>query len=138
MDRLKKSDAFPEPGGPVVEVIMDGVGVAPAGPGNAVSEANTPTLDWLVAHCPHLAIRAHGTAVGLPSDADMGNSEVGHNALGGGRVFDQGAKLVNQAIESGTLFKGEIWQSIVDVYRPPEHRAALHWFALGRQCPQPH
>jgi len=128
MDRLKKSQEFPEPGGPVVEIIMDGVGVAPAGPGNAVSEAHTPTLDWLVAHCPHLVIRAHGTAVGLPSDGDMGNSEVGHNALGGGRVFDQGAKLVNRAIETGTLFEGEVWQAIVE--RTVSHTKALHLIGL--------
>ncbi len=128
MDRLKKSEQFPEPGGPVVEIIMDGVGVAPAGPGNAVSEANTPTLDWLIAHCPHLVIRAHGTVVGLPSDADMGNSEVGHNALGGGRVFDQGAKLVNKAIESGTLFEGDVWQTIVE--RTVSHNRALHLIGL--------
>lgn len=128
MDRLKKSEHFPDPGGPVVEIIMDGVGVAPEGPGNAVSEANTPTLDWLITHCPHLVIRAHGTAVGLPSDGDMGNSEVGHNALGGGRVFDQGAKLVNKAIENGTLFEGEVWQAIVE--RTVSHNKALHLIGL--------
>jgi 2,3-bisphosphoglycerate-independent phosphoglycerate mutase len=128
VDKLKKSKGLPAPGGPVVEIIMDGVGVAPSGPGNAVSQANTPTLDWLVTHCPHLVIRAHGTAVGLPSDDDMGNSEVGHNALGAGRVFDQGAKLVNAAIASGTLFEGEIWQTIVE--RCVSHKTALHLIGL--------
>jgi 2,3-bisphosphoglycerate-independent phosphoglycerate mutase len=108
MDKLKRSDRFPEPGGPVVEIIMDGVGAAPAGPGNAVEDARTPILDWLVAHNPNTLVAAHGIAAGLPSDDDMGNSEVGHNALGGGRVFDQGAKLVNKAIETGSIFQGEV------------------------------
>lgn len=52
-------------------------------------------------------IKAHGTAVGLPSEDDMGNSEVGHNALGAGRIFAQGAKLCDQALASGKIFQGE-------------------------------
>jgi 2,3-bisphosphoglycerate-independent phosphoglycerate mutase len=128
MDRLKKSNRFPQPDGPVVEIIMDGVGIAPAGPGNAVSDARTPTLDWLVANCPSTAIRAHGTAVGLPSDTDMGTSEVGHNALGAGRIFDQGAKLVNKAIESGSLFEGKVWRAIAD--RCTSRKSALHLIGL--------
>jgi 2,3-bisphosphoglycerate-independent phosphoglycerate mutase len=128
MDPLKTSDRFTAPEGPVVEIIMDGVGIASAGPGNAVSEARTPTLDWLIAHCPHTAILAHGTAAGLPSDDDMGNSEVGHNALGGGRVFDQGAKLVNKAIESGALFEGSVWREIVE--RTSARGSVLHLIGL--------
>jgi len=125
---LKKSDRFAEPGGPVVEVIMDGIGVGPAAPGNAVVAARTPTLDWLAAHCPNTIIQAHGIAVGLPSDGDMGNSEVGHNALGGGRIFDQGAKLVNRAIESEAIFNGETWKTIVDRCR--SNKSALHLIGL--------
>ncbi len=128
MDALKTSDRFWAPEGPVVEVIMDGVGIAPAGSGNAVSDARTPTLDWLVAHCPNTAILAHGAAVGLPSDDDMGNSEVGHNALGGGRVFDQGAKLVNRAVASGALFEGDVWREIVE--RATTRSSALHLIGL--------
>ena len=78
----------------VVLVVMDGVGKSTTGLGDAVAKANTPTLDKLLAACPHTYIKAHGTAVGLPSDDDMGNSEVGHNALGCGQVYSQGAKLV--------------------------------------------
>ena len=63
----------------VVLVVMDGVGKSKTGLGDAVGKANTPTLDKLLAECPHTYIKAHGTAVGLPSDEDMGNSEVGHN-----------------------------------------------------------
>jgi 2,3-bisphosphoglycerate-independent phosphoglycerate mutase len=128
MEKLKKSDRFPHPGGPVVEIIMDGVGVAPAGPGNAVVEAHTPTLDWLVANNPSTLLQAHGIAAGLPSDDDMGNSEVGHNALGAGRVFDQGAKLVNKAIETGSLFQGDVWKAIVE--RSKSRKSALHLIGL--------
>ena len=77
---------------------MDGVGKSKTGLGDAVTLANTPILDKLLAECPHTYIKAHGTAVGLPSDDDMGNSEVGHNALGCGQVYSQGAKLVEEAI----------------------------------------
>ena len=76
---------------PIVLVIMDGVGKGDGGSGDAVAVAKTPTLDSLLATCPHTYIKAHGTAVGLPSDEDMGNSEVGHNALGCGQVYSQGA-----------------------------------------------
>ena len=71
---------------PIVLVIMDGVGRGDGGPGDAVKVASTPNLDKLFATCPYTWLKAHGTAVGLPSDDDMGNSEVGHNALGCGQV----------------------------------------------------
>jgi len=93
-------------------VVMDGIGLAPAGPGNAVAAARTPVLDQLLASKLATQLRAHGTHVGLASDADMGNSEVGHNTLGGGRVFAQGAKLVAQAIESAEIFNGEAWAEV--------------------------
>ena len=99
--------------GPVLVVIADGVGVAPAGASNAVTEAATPTLDALNASDLYTELAAHGPAVGLPSDDDMGNSEVGHNALGAGRVFAQGAKLVNKAIETGAIFDSEVWADVV-------------------------
>ena len=97
--KLNKLDNFDGVKGPVLTIVMDGVGLAPAGETNAVSRAYTPTLDMLMAKYPMVTLRAHGTAVGLPSDDDMGNSEVGHNALGSGQVFAQGAKLVSQSIE---------------------------------------
>ncbi len=102
------------PKGPVVVVVMDGVGWARPGPGNAVDLARTPALDHLMATYPNMVIKAHGTAVGLPSDKDMGNSEVGHNALGAGRIIDQGAKLVNKAIASGAIFETDTWKTIVE------------------------
>ena len=98
---------------PVVLVIMDGVGKGDGGSGDAVAVAKTPTLDRLFDTCPYTWLKAHGTAVGLPSDDDMGNSEVGHNALGCGQVYSQGAKLVAESIENGALFGSETWKSLV-------------------------
>ena len=96
----------------VLLVVMDGVGISKTGLGDAVTAANTPTLDWLRENCPHTRLKAHGTAVGLPSDDDMGNSEVGHNALGCGQVYSKGAKLVNESIESGKIYTSETWAQI--------------------------
>jgi len=99
--------------GPLLLIIMDGVGIGPKNEANAVHMARTPNLDKLCASSLYVQLQAHGTAVGLPTDKDMGNSEVGHNALGAGRVFDQGARLVNKAIETGKIFETELWQGIV-------------------------
>ncbi len=111
---LQKHPSFAGRPGPVLLVIADGVGVAPPGPSNAVDVADTPRLDALAAGELYTELAAHGPAVGLPSADDMGNSEVGHNALGAGRVFAQGAKLVNRAIESGAIFDTDVWKRVVD------------------------
>ncbi len=97
---------------PVVLVVMDGVGLSDNAYGNAVKNAYTPTLDTLMASYPNITLKAHGTAVGLPSDEDMGNSEVGHNALGCGQIYAQGAKLVNASIESGDIFTSQTWNEL--------------------------
>ena len=97
--------------GPVLTIVMDGVGIAKDCAGNAVKRAFTPTLDAIMEKYPMVSLKAHGTAVGLPSDDDMGNSEVGHNALGSGQVFAQGAKLVSNSIESGKLFTSDAWKA---------------------------
>lgn len=99
--------------GPVVTIVMDGVGIAPNNGANAIAAAHTPTLDRIMRDYPMVQLKAHGTAVGLPSDDDMGNSEVGHNALGAGQVFAQGAKLVSNSIESGKMFMSETWQTLI-------------------------
>ena len=112
-EALKKLSGFAGIDGPVLTIVMDGVGLAPETASNAVATAYTPTLDMLMQTYPMVSLKAHGTAVGLPSDDDMGNSEVGHNALGAGQVFAQGAKLVSQSIESGKMFASETWQTIV-------------------------
>lgn len=111
--KLQQLNNFKGVTGPVVTIVMDGVGLAKDGPGNAVSTAYTPNLDALMANYPTVALKAHGTAVGLPSDDDMGNSEVGHNALGAGQVFAQGAKLVSNSIESGKMYEGNTWRDLV-------------------------
>lgn len=98
---------------PVVLVVMDGVGIGKPGYGNAVEQAYTPTLDQLMQDSPNIQLKAHGLAVGLPSDEDMGNSEVGHNALGSGQIYAQGAKLVNISIADGSLYESKTWKSLV-------------------------
>ena len=113
---------------PVLTIVMDGVGLAPAGEANAVSLARTPNLDKLLANYPMIRLRAHGTAVGLPSDDDMGNSEVGHNALGSGQVFAQGAKLVSNSIETGKMFTSETWQTLVNGVK--SNGSTLHFIGL--------
>ncbi len=113
---------------PVVLVIMDGVGRGDGGSGDAVKVANTPTLDHLFETCPYTWLKAHGTAVGLPSDDDMGNSEVGHNALGCGQVYSQGAKLVGESIENGALFASATWKELVA--NCTENGKAFHFLGL--------
>ena len=98
---------------PIVTIVMDGVGMSDRIEGNAVKAANTPTLDMLAEKYHCFKLKAHGMAVGLPSDEDMGNSEVGHNALGAGQVFAQGAKLVSGAIENGRIFTSDTWKLLV-------------------------
>ena len=111
---LKKLKNFKGRKGPLLFIIMDGVGIGKNDDSNAVYLAKTPTLDKLLQSKLKTQLKAHGTAVGLPSDKDMGNSEVGHNAMGAGRVFDQGAKLVNKSIETGRIFETTIWETIID------------------------
>jgi len=110
---LQKFSAFPGVPGPVVVIVMDGYGLPKLDVGSAIAAARKPTLDRLMAECPHISLRAHGTAVGMPSDDDMGNSEVGHNAIGAGQVYSQGAALVANAIADGSIWQGQAWQQIV-------------------------
>src|SRR5215204_7791272 len=101
------------PKGPVLLVVMDGIGRGAGDESDAVAIAATPTLDRLWVPGARAELRAHGKAVGLPSDDDMGNSEVGHNALGAGKIYAQGALLVGRAIHSGALFDGECWKQVI-------------------------
>lgn len=125
---LKRSASFEGVRGPVLTVVMDGVGLAPDTVSNAVSQAYTPTLDMLMSKYPTVKLKAHGTAVGLPSDDDMGNSEVGHNALGSGQVFAQGAKLVSNSIESKKMFSSDTWQTLVSNVK--DNGTTLHFLGL--------
>ncbi|MDB5048631.1 MAG: pgm4 [Fibrobacteres bacterium] len=124
---LKRLSSFPGSQGPVVIVVMDGYGISGNPEGNAIALAKKPVLDDLMARYPHTLLKAHGKAVGLPSDDDMGNSEVGHNAIGSGQVFEQGASLVNQSIASGKLFERQGWKDIVGNAR---HGGTLHFLGL--------
>ncbi|MFC1578139.1 2,3-bisphosphoglycerate-independent phosphoglycerate mutase [Thermodesulfobacteriota bacterium] len=128
MQPLKKSKKFTGPEGPVVLAILDGVGIGKYEEGDMVRKAHTPTLDWLAGNSLASSLKAHGTSVGMPSDDDMGNSEIGHNAIGCGRVFEQGASLVNYAIEAGALFNGEVWKELIETV--VTHNSTLHFMGL--------
>ncbi len=128
LQALKKNPKFTPRRGPVVLAILDGVGFGKYPDGDGVRLSNTPVLDSLLKECPNTRLKAHGTAVGMPSDADMGNSEVGHNAIGCGRVFSQGAKLVEDAVTSKKLFAGETWKKLIANVK--EHNSTLHFIGL--------
>jgi 2,3-bisphosphoglycerate-independent phosphoglycerate mutase len=125
---LQKHKKFTLRKGPLVLVIMDGVGMGKENEGNARFLARMPNLNDLMKTFPFTELRAHGKAVGLPSDEDMGNSEVGHNALGAGRIFDQGAKLVSGSIGTGNIFKTETWKKLIR--RPAGEGKTLHLIGL--------
>ena len=125
LNRLKK---FAGPDGPVVLVIMDGVGIGNGDAGDMVAAASTPNLDWLAKNALSTQLKAHGSAVGMPTEGDMGNSEVGHNAIGAGRVFEQGALLVKKAVETGEMFSGATWQSLVS--NAKDKNGTLHFIGL--------
>lgn len=112
----------------ILLVVMDGVGYSKTGLGDAVTEANTPNLDRILKEFPNTRLKAHGGAVGLPSDDDMGNSEVGHNALGCGQIYSQGAKLVNESIESGKIYSSSAWGEISGNCR--NNQSTLHFIGL--------
>ncbi|MBN2798267.1 MAG: 2,3-bisphosphoglycerate-independent phosphoglycerate mutase [Deltaproteobacteria bacterium] len=110
---LSASPWFTPRPGPVVLCILDGVGIGDGREDDAVAHASTPNLDLLRTGHPCLPLMAHGHAVGMPSEDDLGNSEVGHNAMGAGRVFSQGAMLVNQAIASGAAWETDTWRGLI-------------------------
>ena len=114
----------------VLLVILDGVGhsAKSAEYGNAVARASLPVLSGLWNNFPTVDLLAHGKAVGMPSDEDMGNSEVGHNVLGCGRVYDQGAKLVSGSIAEGLMFKGKAWNELRD--NCIHNSSVLHFIGL--------
>lgn len=113
---------------PIVLVVMDGVGWTEKDSGNAVLHAYKPQMDELMTVWPHTTIKASGTAVGLPGDDDMGNSEVGHNALGCGQIYSQGAKLVNESIESGAIFASNTWREAVTFAK--ENQGKMNFLGL--------
>ena len=146
--QLNKLKNFTPRKGPVLLVILDGVGLGKQDDSDGVWLAKTPCLDKLMEGDLYTTLQAHGTAVGMPTDEDMGNSEVGHNALGAGRVFAQGAKLVENSINSGEIFQSETWNKIIDQVKDKEstlhfigllsdgnvHSHIRHLFALLKKC----
>jgi len=125
---LEKLSTFAGVPGPVVIIVMDGYGLPKSEAGSAIAAARKPVLDRLFAAYPNVRLRAHGTAVGMPSDDDMGNSEVGHNAIGAGQVYSQGAALVANAIVDGAIWQGEAWQQIVAGAKAG--RGVIHFLGL--------
>lgn len=125
--KLDRSPHFEPPPGPLVFLVLDGVGVGLGDPFDAVAQARTPHLDKLRAQGLYRTLRAHGTAVGLPSDSDIGNSEVGHNILGAGRVFPQGASSVETAFANGSIWSGA-WRKLAD--NAMRDGATLHFIGL--------
>ncbi len=125
--KLQQSSRFKSCPGPVVTIILDGVGISTRDEGDAIKTARMPFLKNLMETHPMTQLRAHGTAVGMPSDEDMGNSEVGHNAFGAGRVFAQGAKLVSESIATGNLWQGQAWHEVVAAAKAGK---TLHFIGL--------
>ncbi|MBW2599692.1 MAG: 2,3-bisphosphoglycerate-independent phosphoglycerate mutase, partial [Deltaproteobacteria bacterium] len=119
--------------GPLLLIILDGMGLyrgkKDGYPGNAIDIAAPRNLYRLMKNEKITTrLKAHGTAVGMPSDRDQGNSEVGHNAMGAGRIFAQGAKLVEDAIESGGIFEGKTWKKLIS--RSLEAKTPVHFIGL--------
>ena len=125
---MQKLASFSGVSGPVVVIVLDGYGLPKTEVGSAIAAANKPNLDRLFAQYPNVRLRAHGRAVGMPSDDDMGNSEVGHNAIGAGQVYSQGAALVAEAIENGSLWQGQAWQDVVTGAKAG--RGVVHFIGL--------
>ncbi|MEK9201748.1 MAG: 2,3-bisphosphoglycerate-independent phosphoglycerate mutase, partial [Patescibacteria group bacterium] len=128
MSSLKKLPKFEGRSGPLLLIILDGIGIGKQDESDGVCLARTPCLDTLMKSKLYITLKAHGISVGMPTDDDMGNSEVGHNTLGAGRIFAQGATLVSQSIKSGVFFQTPVWQKIIEKTKGREH--ALHFIGL--------
>ena len=131
--QLRRLSAYEGVTGPLLLVILDGMGLYRGGkdgyPGNAIDRAHPETLNRLLdSERIVTTLTAHGRAVGLPDDTDQGNSEVGHNAMGAGRIYPQGARLVNEAIASGRIFESPAWRSIVENAR--DNVTPVHFIGL--------
>ncbi len=125
---LQRNSHLPSYRGPIVTIVMDGFGISQNTEGNAIAQANSPILKNLFAKYPNTLLQAHGKAVGMPSDEDMGNSEVGHNAIGAGQIFNQGASLVSEALASGKIFERDAWKEILKNVK--DHQSTLHFLGL--------
>lgn len=113
--------------GPVVLAVLDGVGLRRDIAGNAVKQAHTEFLNYAVENYKTTALNASGEAVGI-IPGDMGNSEVGHNAIGSGQIIKQGVSSINDAINSGAIWESDAWRSII--VRLLENDATLHFSGI--------
>ncbi len=109
---INKHSSIPKAKGPVVVIIIDGVGIGARDEFDAFYLARTPVLESLFETGEYRTLLAHGTAVGLPTDGDLGGSEVGHNTMGAGRIIDQGPKLVDNAFADDSVFSGH-WKNVI-------------------------
>jgi 2,3-bisphosphoglycerate-independent phosphoglycerate mutase len=128
IQKLNKLNKLNNRKGPVVLIILDGVGIGKDTEANAIYKAKSPFLDSLKQHNLYCELKAHGKAIGMPTDEDMGNSEVGHNALGAGRIYDQGSLLVKRAIESSSIYSNKTW--IEGLSNCKKHNSTLHFIGL--------
>ncbi|SVB97250.1 uncharacterized protein METZ01_LOCUS250104, partial [marine metagenome] len=100
--------------GPLIVVVLDGWGVAPSGPGNAIRKARLPVMGELLGKSPYTELWTHGHYVGLPGKKDLGGSEVGHMTMGAGEVIEQGPSLIGNLIRSGEFFENETLRGLLD------------------------
>jgi len=100
---------------PALLIVMDGWGIGTGGPEDAIALANTPVFDRLWANYAHTTLMTHGRYVGLPSDKDMGGSEVGHLTMGAGLILDQGPTRINKAIKDGSFYQSDALKKIIAV-----------------------
>jgi len=130
--KLEKLQGFNKRKGPLVLIVLDGVGIGKHDQGDAVFNSHPEHFNNYISEAKekklYAELRAHGPAVGLPSIEDMGNSEVGHNALGAGQIVSQGAKRVNEAILNGDIFKSPSWKKIVE--ETAREGKTVHFFGL--------
>lgn len=130
--KLEKLDRFSGREGPLILIIMDGIGLGEQNKNNAFYRANTPFLDKLQVEGKkkdlYTTLKTHGTAVGLPTDNEMGNSEVAHNALGSGRIVKQRATLAKKSILSKDLFETDKWNNLIGLIN--ENNKTLHFLGL--------
>lgn len=112
----------------VINIILDGVAISPYPVGDAFKAARKPIFDRIYQKYLHRQLFAHGTYVGLPSNDEMGNSEVGHNAIGSGKIYPQGAKLVNQSLENKSLFTSKLWKRLINEVK--KNNSHLHFLGL--------
>ncbi|MBI5530102.1 MAG: 2,3-bisphosphoglycerate-independent phosphoglycerate mutase [Candidatus Doudnabacteria bacterium] len=111
----------------VVLVILDGFGIAPFGRGNAIAQAQTPTLNYIVSNFPSLTLQASGPLVGLPW-GEMGNSEVGHLNIGAGRIVGQDLPRITNAIQNGEFFKNPVFLEAIN--HAKQNHSTLHLMGL--------